>query len=321
MAVLYDDFLEYMELQRRCSPLTLRNYKRDLELFAEWLRGEYGDTATLECATTEQIREWIIYRMEGGERGEAPLSPSSMNRTIATLRSAYRFGEERGYVKRSPTRSIKALKAPKPLPHFVPQNKMSELLTQNINKNKTSDEWITQRNELLIAFIYLTGLRLSEVASLREESFSADYKQVKVLGKGNKERIVPIIPELRDKILSHFSEIKPLNIWKRSSNCLFLSKQGRPLSASMIYKIIRGELQRGDVSGRKSPHVLRHTFATHLLNGGGEIRVIQELLGHTSLQATQRYTHNSIATLKSSYAKSHPRGGAKNEGGERVEKE
>ncbi len=305
--MLRDDFLSYMELQRRCSPLTLRNYSRDLELFVEWLQGECGEGTELETATTELIREWIIYRMEGSSVS-APLSASSMNRALATLRSTYSWGEKRGYITRNPLRAIKALKATKPLPHFIPQKAMKQLLEKSPKEESQTPEWIEERNTLIIETLYFTGLRLSEIASLSRDSFSADFKTLRVMGKGQKERIIPILEPLQQKILSHLAKINQLNIWKNQSNCLFLSKQGKPLSTSMIYKIVKSELSKGDVEGRKSPHILRHTFATHILNRGGDIRVIQELLGHTSLQATQRYTHNSIATLRASYNNAHPRG-------------
>ncbi len=313
MARLADEFLSYMELQKRCSPLTLRNYIHDIELFEQWLRGECGDGAEVEQATTEQIREWIIYRLEGDKAlGLAPLSASSMNRSLATLRSMYRYAEEREIVERNPMRTIKSLKSPKPLAHFVPERRMESILEgSSVGEGESGEggaSWIEQRNDLIIEFLYLTGLRLSELAQLRRDSFSADYKHVKVLGKGNKERIVPIVPSLRKKLLSHFSKISPPLICIRSSNFLFLSNKGLPLSTSTIYRIVRKRLTEGDVAGRKSPHILRHTFATHLLNRGADIRVIQELLGHTSLRATERYTHNSVAKLKQTYKKSHPRG-------------
>ncbi len=314
MALLADDFLSYMELQRRCSPLTLRNYSHDIKLFETWLRGEYGDHYNVEQATSEIIRQWIIYRLEGDKAMDfAPLSASSMNRTLATLRSMYRYGEEREYIERSPMRAIKPLKASKPLAHFVPERKMGEVRDtySKPESDLLSEErsWIDERNDLIIEFLYLTGLRLSEIIQVRRDSFSTDYKHIKILGKGNKERIIPIVPSLRSKILSHFSKINHHFICIRVSNYLFLSNRGLPLSISGVYRVVRGRLTEYDIAGRKSPHVLRHTFATHLLNKGADIRVIQELLGHSSLEATQRYTHNSITTLKKTYKKSHPRGG------------
>lgn len=290
-----------MEQQKRCSKLTLRNYRADLTRFEEWLIGEAD--VTLERATQEDIRGWIIHRLEGCD-GVAPLSASSMNREIATLRSAFRWALSRGYIAKDPTRAIQPLKTSTPLPHFIARGKMESVLDTEPN----DEEWSEDRNKLLIEILYYTGLRLAEVASLRIDSFTSDFRSVKVLGKGDKERVVPIADPLRARILSHLERIKALKIWKCNSNLLLLSKQGKPLSRSMIYTIVRSELSAASVQGRKSPHVLRHTFATHILNGGGDIRVIQELLGHTSLRATQRYTHNSITSLQSAYQGAHPRG-------------
>ncbi len=301
MTSFREEFLSYMELQKRCSKLTLRNYTADLTRFEEWLWGESG--VMIDGATQDDIRRWIIYRLEGCEQF-APLSSSSMNRELATLRSAYKWALAHGRITKNPMRAIQPLKSPTTLPHFIARTKMESVLESEVN----DEDWMDDRNKLLIEMFYYTGLRLSEVTSLRLNSFSADYRSVKVLGKGNKERVVPIAETLRKRITSHLELIKSLKIWKCDSNLLFLSKRGGSLSSSMIYRIVREELGAATVQGRKSPHILRHTFATHILNGGGDIRVIQELLGHTSLRATQRYTHNSISSLQKAYDGAHPRG-------------
>ncbi len=314
MEGLAEQFLSYMELQRRCSPLTLRNYIHDITLFEQWLAAR-EHPKRLEEATTAEIRAWIIYRLEGDEANAlSPLSAASMNRALATLRSMYRYAEEREIVERNPTRAVKPLKAPKPLAHFVPEAKMAETIerttraTEAAEAAEAAEDLTLDRDALIVEFLYLTGLRLSEVAAIRLSSFSADYQQLKVVGKGGKERIVPIVPSLRQKILSHISQNKERLICIRASNSLFLSNRGSALSTSSIYRIVRRRLSEADVTGRKSPHVLRHTFATHLLNRGADIRVIQELLGHSSLQATERYTHNSLSSLRRVYKKAHPRG-------------
>ncbi len=295
-------FLDYMECQKRCSPLTLRNYRADIERFEGWLRGEYGDAACCERARTEQIRAFIVMRLDG-TRDTPAISSASMNRELATLRSLYRWALEKGAVERNPMRAIKSLKSSNPLPHFIPREKIEPIIEM-----PQQEGWMAQRNALLIIMLYLTGLRLSEVASIRTTSFDADSQTLRIMGKGNKERVIPIIEPLREIIISHLLQIKALEIWKRAPESLFLSKQGRPLSTSMIQRVVRSELERAEVQGRKSPHILRHTFATHLLGEGVDMRVIQELLGHTSLRATQRYTHNSIERLIGTYLETHPRG-------------
>ncbi len=256
-----------------------------------------------EKARTEQIRGWIVVRLDGDQQNE-PISPASMNRALATLRSLYKWGLSQGVLLRDPMRAIKPLKSSKTLPHFITMESMDRVID-----TPKEEEWVEERNNLIILTLYYTGMRLSEVASLRVSSFSADFQSVRVLGKGNKERIIPIVEPLREKIFSHLEQIKQLDIWKISTDSLFLSNRGGALSTSMIYRIVRRLLSEADVQGRKSPHTLRHTFATHLLSEGADIRVIQELLGHTSLRATQRYTHNSIEGLIGTYVDSHPRGG------------
>ncbi len=304
--MLGGEFLEYMECQKRCSPLTLRNYRADLERFDGWLRGEYGESVTYESLRTEHIRSWIVARLDG--YGTTPaISPASMNRELATLRSLYHWAEEKGSITRNPMRAIRSLKSSSTLPHFVPREQMRSIVDRG---EEQEPSWVEQRNALIITVLYYTGLRLSEVASLRTTSFSADFQTLRIVGKGNKERVIPIVAPLRDLILSHLSQIKELEIWKCAPDSLFLSNQGRPLSISMIQKIVHKVLSKAEVQGRKSPHILRHTFATHLLNAGVDIRVIQELLGHASLKATQRYTHNSIEGLIGTYIESHPRGGS-----------
>ncbi len=299
------DFVIYMQRQKRCSPLTLRNYIADITRFKEWLRSEYGEDITLEGVRTEHVRAWVVVRLDGDQH-HAPISPSSMNREIATLRSLFRWATSRGYIARNPMRAIRPLKESTPLPHFIPRNKMEELLPSQESES-AAPTWRASRNALVIATLYYTGLRLSELSSLRIQSFSSDFRTLKVVGKGRKERVIPIVESLRQNIFLHLDEIKRLNIWKSSSDSLFLSSRGKPLSTSMLYRIVRQELFEASVKGRKSPHILRHTFATHLLNEGADIRIIQELLGHSSLLATQRYTHNSIGSLIKSYSTSHPR--------------
>ncbi|MFI3306012.1 MAG: tyrosine-type recombinase/integrase [Rikenellaceae bacterium] len=308
--MLGDDFLAYMECQRRCSPLTLRNYRADIERFEEWLHEEYGDGMHCATARTDHIRAWIVVRLDG-DRENDPISAASMNRALATLRSMYRWGVSEGKVRRNPMRGVKVLKCGKPLPHFIPRERMDGVVSTPetlCRREREVENWIEERNRLLVATLYYTGLRLSEVASLRVGSFSSDFKTLRVVGKGNKERLIPIVEPLREMFFSHLQQIRQLDIWKRAPDSLFLSTRGSALSTSMIYRVVRSLLTEAEVQGRKSPHTLRHTFATHLLGAGADIRIIQELLGHTSLRATQRYTHNSIEGLIDTYAGSHPRG-------------
>ena len=162
------------------------------------------------------------------------------------------------------------------------------------------------RDSVILMF-YACGLRLAELVGIDRDDFSADYASLRVRGKGDKQRMVPILEFVREKILSYLDLIARQNICNSAEKALFLTHKGKRISRSVVYRMVRAELTRAGVQGKKSPHVLRHTFATHLLNGGADMREIQELLGHASLQATQVYTHNSIARLREIYAKAHPR--------------
>ena len=170
-----------------------------------------------------------------------------------------------------------------------------------------SEDFRTERNSLIILMFYACGLRLAELVGIDRSDFSADYTSLRVRGKGDKQRMVPILEFLREKILHYLGLIERQNICISSEKALFLTHKGKRISRSVVYRTVQEELTRAGVQGKKSPHVLRHTFATHLLNGGADMREIQELLGHASLQATQVYTHNSIARLREIYAKAHPR--------------
>ena len=189
-------------------------------------------------------------------------------------------------------------------PEFVPESRMTTIVSEC---GPDSEDFLTERNSLIILMFYACGLRLAELVGIDRSDFSADYTSLRVRGKGDKQRMVPILEFLREKILHYLGLIERQNICISSEKALFLTHKGKRISRSVVYRMVRAELTRAGVQGKKSPHVLRHTFATHLLNGGADMREIQELLGHASLQATQVYTHNSIARLREIYAKAHPR--------------
>ena len=305
------EFIRYLSAERRYSPLTVRNYKHDVEQFLAWNACEkHGEwrKAWLDCdesrfdprsVTTEQIREWIIFRTEEGK-----LSAGSMNREVASLRAFFRWLHRTGAVEKDIFRMISTLKTSRRLPAFVPESRMTTIVSEC---GPDSEDFQTERNSLIILMFYACGLRLAELVGIDRSDFSADYTSLRVRGKGDKQRMVPILEFLREKILHYLGLIERQNICISSEKALFLTHKGKRISRSVVYRTVQEELTRAGVQGKKSPHVLRHTFATHLLNGGADMREIQELLGHASLQATQVYTHNSIARLREIYAKAHPR--------------
>lgn len=296
--MLLNEFIRYLEAERRYSPLTIRNYRHDVAQLLAWL--DIDDTAeSLRRITTDDIRGWILHRTE-----EAHLSASSMNREVSSLRSFFRWLLSRGIVERNVTESVTALRTSRRLPVFVPESRMGGIVR---DCEFDTDRFQCERNSLIILMLYGCGLRLAELVGINRDDFSDNYTTLRVRGKGDKERLVPILEFLREKILHYFDVIERQNICKSSEKALFLTQKGKRISRITVYRIVKEELGRGGVQGKKSPHVLRHTFATHLLNGGADMREIQELLGHSSLQATQVYTHNSIARLREAYAKAHPR--------------
>lgn len=296
--MMLDEFIRYLEAERRYSPLTVRNYRHDVEQFLAWL-GCPDTGEQLQRVTTDDIRAWILHRTE-----ECHLGAASMNREVSSLRAFFRWLLARGVVERNVTQPVAALRTSRRLPVFVPETRMSGIVC---DCEFDTDDFLRERNSLIILMLYTCGLRLAELVGINRDDFSDDYASLRVRGKGDKERIVPILEFLREKILHYLRLIERQNICNSAEKALFLTHQGKRIARITVYRIVKEELARGGVQGKKSPHVLRHTFATHLLNGGADMREIQELLGHASLQATQVYTHNSIARLREAYAKAHPR--------------
>ncbi len=292
------EFIRYLEAERRYSPLTVRNYRRDVEQFLAWL-GTDDARFNPRQVTTGQIREWIIHRTEEGRIGAG-----TMNREISSLRALFRWLHRTGAVEKDILRPLASLKMAHRLPAFVPESRMSTIVREC---EHDSDEFETERNSLIILLFYTCGLRLAELVGIDRDHLSADCRSLRVRGKGDKQRIVPILDEIREKILHYLEVIERQQICNSEEKALFLTSKGKRISRITVYRLVQDELTRAGVQGKKSPHVLRHTFATHLMNGGADMREIQELLGHASLQATQVYTHNSIARLKEIYAKAHPR--------------
>lgn len=293
------DFIRYLEAERRYSPLTIRNYRRDIAGFLRWLGCEDPDRADVKEITTEQVRDWILYRTD-----TAAIGAATMNREVSSLRSFFRWLLRTGAVEHDIMRPIRSLKSPQRLPAFVSESRMGGIVREC---GTESEDFVTERDTLVILLFYTCGLRLAELVGIDRDDFSADHTSLRVRGKGGKQRQVPVLEFVREKILHYLRLIERQNICNSSEKALFLTLKGRRVSRSSVYRTVRRELRDAGVQGKKSPHVLRHTFATHLMNGGADMREIQELMGHSSLKATQVYTHNSIARLRETYRKAHPR--------------
>lgn len=307
-------FIEYITVERRLSPLTVRNYRRDLEQFVAFVTGDGEREFDPATITREDLSEWIESlsrsprkeesRLHRSSRGE-PLSPASINRTLASVRAFYRWLGRNGKIEKDPFAGIGQLTTPKRLPIFVPQQRMSEIVDDSEMRCE-SEDFEQVRNALILLMFYSTGLRASELLAINRDHFSSNYTSLRVRGKGDKDRVVPILDFVSEKILHYIDLISGQKICISNEKALFLTQKGKRISYSTLYRVIHSELEAYGVRGRKSPHILRHTFATHLLDGGADIREIQMLLGHSSLAATQRYTHTSITALRRAYNNAHP---------------
>jgi integrase/recombinase XerC len=300
---MIDAFVTYIQAERRYSALTVRNYRHDIELFVAWcasnnnISPENFDLTTIKA---EDIREWIIYRMESQKVGAA-----SMNRELSSLRSLYKYLRRQGLISTDIFKGISTLRTARKLPTFIPETRMDTLL-DNAREKSCGSEFKEQRNALIIALFYSCGIRLAELQGVRFGDFASDMSSLLVRGKGDKHRMIPLISEMAVRVREYIGLLENMGLSTASNAPLMVTESGKSLSRTTIYRVVKSELAEANVQGKKSPHILRHTFATHLLNKGADMRDIQELMGHSSLKTTQRYTHNSIAQLQEAYKQAHP---------------
>ncbi len=288
-------FIEYLQFEKRYSQHTIISYQNDLDQFFAFLASQY-DSPSLSAITPGFVRSWLA------EMRNDDMTPKSLNRKISSLKSFFKYQIKLGEVKQSPLTTIVAPKVGKRLPSFVSQNDM-ETLQQYV---EFPDTWKGKTDKLLLDLFYATGMRLSELTGLKESQVDASNCQVKVLGKGNKERIIPVSKELILRLTEYMHSKSTLSI---PSSCpiFFINEKGKPLYPKYVYNVVKANLALVTTLKKKSPHVLRHTFATHLTNNGADLNAVKELLGHSSLAATQIYTHNTIEKLKDIYKKAHPK--------------
>jgi integrase/recombinase XerC len=297
---MIEQFITYLEAERRYSPLTVRNYRRDVTDFVAFLGVEPADFRPA-AVSIDDLREWVVTQSESGH-----LSPASINRALASVRSFFRWMHAQGIIETNPCLKINNLRTSKRLPVWVPEAKMDIIVEDLLQRCDSPDVW-ERRDAIIVLLLYSCGIRLAELIGMEVGDVADDFSAVRVTGKGDKQRVVPL-PEVTGAVLRRYiDEICELDIWKTHKKPLFLTEKGEAVSRTAVYRVVRGELERMGVQGKRSPHVLRHTFATHLLDNGADMREIQELLGHSSLGATQVYTHNSIARLKKVYETAHPR--------------
>ena len=291
---MIESFLKYIEFEKRYSKHTVISYKNDLEQFNIFL-SNLDQQLNLQSVTYPHIRSWVITLVEDG------ISPSSVNRKMASLRSYYKFLMKSGALKKDPTVQLKALKTSKRLPQFAQESEMQRLF----DLVDFGNDFTGKRDELMMELLYATGIRRSELIALKVDSINLGKSQIKVLGKRNKERIIPLnseVAELIQKYLKMRDEA-----FGNTNNFLLLTDKGEQLYDGFVYRKVKRYLGATTSLEKKSPHILRHTFATHLLNNGADLNAVKELLGHSSLAATQVYTHNSLDKLKKVFEQAHPK--------------
>mgnify|MGYP003423677924 FL=1 len=297
---LVDGFISYIEAERRYSPLTVRNYRRDIADFLEFI-GVDKERFDPNAIARADVEEWIVYLFE-----KRKLKAQSVNRSVATLRSFWKWMLGHSHANRDIVSIISQAKTPSRLPVFVSESRMEDVVAL-LRDDIASEDFERLRDAVIVLLFYTAGLRLAELANLKIGDISADYRTIRILGKGEKERIVPLIGRMGEILKKYFSQFSSQNICIGQKKALILSKKGEPISVRTIQRIVDRKLKGAGIQGKTSPHTLRHTFATHLLNEGADLREIQELLGHSSLKATQVYTHTNIEKLKEVYSTAHPR--------------
>jgi integrase/recombinase XerC len=288
-----NQFLDYLKFEKRYSRHTIISYQNDLEQFFQYLISQF-EAPELAAISSSMVRSWLA------ELKEDEISSKSINRKISSLKSFYKYQLKTGALIKSPMGIIIAPKISKRLPQFVEQIDMDHLFQHM----PFSDDWKGRTERLVILLFYSTGMRLSELIQLKESQLDASHKQIKVLGKGNKERIIPISQDLLEQLQNYVSD-KPTNA--KVSDFLFVTELGKSLQSRSVYGFIKSKLSEVTTIKKKSPHILRHSFATHLMNNGADLNAVKELLGHSSLAATQVYTHNTIEKLKDVFKKAHPK--------------
>jgi len=290
-----EKFMDYLRYEKNYSSQTEISYFRDISQFEEFIADEYGvfDPAAVEG---DQIRNWVVSLMEAGVKAR------SVNRKLSAVRSFFRYLKRKGMISHNPATGINGPKTPKKLPGFVKDREISLVIDRSEN---FADDFCGHRDRFLIELLYLTGIRRAELIALRDSDIDFENCTLRVTGKRNKQRIIPFSHQTKEKIREYLQK-RDARIANKSP-FLFVKEDGTPLYPKLVYNIIHTHLSSIPTLSQKSPHVLRHSFATEMLNNGADINAVKELLGHGSLASTQIYTHVTIEEMKKTYDHAHPR--------------
>lgn len=290
-----ESFISYLKYEKRNSSHTVTAYKKDLDQFVQFCTERVGEF-DVKRVDAKLVRSWIVSLME------QQYTPRSVNRKISTVKAYYRFLMKNEIVELNPAVNVTVPKIRKKLPNFVEENNLHHLLDDGF----FTDDFTGIRDKLIITLLYGTGIRLAELMKLKERDFDTSGYLVKVFGKRQKERIIPY-PRSINLLLQQYIEIRNREIGN-SSEVLLVTDKGKPVYEKLIYRVVNRYLELVTSLEKKSPHVLRHSYATHLLNRGADLNAVKELLGHSNLSATQVYTHTTFEKLHNIYKQAHPRG-------------
>ena len=293
----YMDFIDYLQYEKRVSKHTVTAYEHDLSQFFSFLQ-EKLEINQLSDVHTEDIRTWIISLLE-----DESLQAKSVNRKISAVRAFYRYKLKIKELTVNPTITLHAPKIPKKLPQYVDTKDMEHLFS-DIPFEETFEGL---RDRTILELFYATGMRLSELLNIKKQDIHFQDNTIKVLGKRNKERLIPFGNRMEELLTLYLENLEKKFCGDTENNYIFVTDNGKQLYAKAVYRIVRKYLDMVTTIDKRSPHVIRHTFATHLLNKGADLNAIKTILGHSSLASTQVYTHNSIEQLKSIYNQAHPR--------------
>lgn len=288
-------FLDYLVFEKRFSAHTITSYRTDLIIFFDFLNRVFGEIPIQEI-THNMVRSWLA------ELKDDDLNSRSINRKISSLRSFFKYHLRQGHIQVTPMAQVITPKNNQRLPVFVKEEDAKDILAM---LRSSSEDWNSLNAKMLIMILYATGMRLSELIQLKDNQVDLGKGQVRVLGKGNKERIIPLVPEVVQLIRDYQSMKK--KEFEKTEDRMLVTEKGKKLYSKYAYLLVTKFLSQIPTLDKKSPHILRHSFATHLMNQGADLNAVKELLGHSSLAATQVYTHNTIEKLKDVHKKAHPR--------------
>jgi len=292
-------FVKYLQFERHYSKHTVAAYERDIRSYAQYLVTHAG-LADLISAKHIHVRSWLVHLMSNN------YTPKSINRKLSAIKSLYKFLKRQGVTSQNPAAKISGPKTPKRLPKVV---RAEDIVVGLQQENLTEVNFSTLRDRLIVDLLYHTGMRRSELIGLKQRDFNRSRKELKVLGKGNKERVIPVSPNLA-KAIQEYLAARSTEVGL-IADVMLVTDKGVEMYPKYVYNKVKKWIGTYSSVEKRSPHILRHSFATHLADNGAELNAIKELLGHANLSATQIYTHNSVARLQDVYKKAHPKGSTK----------